>query len=152
VFSPSSPARIAATYPPGPLPIIATSYLATRVSLPWEPFAQQSSPFRTAAMASWDYWHFFAGFPRQICLGSLHSSRKMGDRLALTILPAPALPAGPSAASVLLTEYPRASTQNRPLHPGKFAILAVAASRRNQARFDRSAWASTSVPARCPPE
>src|SRR5215472_8640123 len=33
VFSPSSPARIAATYPPGPLPIIATSYLATR-SLP----------------------------------------------------------------------------------------------------------------------
>src|SRR6266850_1607771 len=33
VFSPSSPARIAATYPPGPLPIIATSYFATR-SLP----------------------------------------------------------------------------------------------------------------------
>src|SRR5712692_987707 len=33
VFKPSSPARIAATYPPGPLPIIATSYLATR-SLP----------------------------------------------------------------------------------------------------------------------
>src|SRR5690348_8439586 len=33
VFRPSSPARIAATYPPGPLPIIATSYLATR-SLP----------------------------------------------------------------------------------------------------------------------
>src|SRR5580698_4463543 len=30
VFNPSSPARIAATYPPGPLPIIATSYLATR--------------------------------------------------------------------------------------------------------------------------
>src|SRR5262249_14266542 len=29
VFSPSSPARIAATYPPGPLPIIATSYFAT---------------------------------------------------------------------------------------------------------------------------
>src|SRR5713226_24332 len=33
VFNPSSPARIAATYPPGPLPIIATSYFATR-SLP----------------------------------------------------------------------------------------------------------------------
>src|SRR6266852_2289110 len=33
VFSPSSPARIAATYPPGPLPILATSYFATR-SLP----------------------------------------------------------------------------------------------------------------------
>src|SRR5229473_5396648 len=33
VFRPSSPARIAATYPPGPLPIIATSYFATR-SLP----------------------------------------------------------------------------------------------------------------------
>src|SRR6476646_2296458 len=33
VFSPSSPARIAATYPPGPLPIIATSYFAT-LSLP----------------------------------------------------------------------------------------------------------------------
>src|SRR5260370_5210215 len=33
VFSPRSPARIAATYPPGPLPIIATSYFATR-SLP----------------------------------------------------------------------------------------------------------------------
>src|SRR6266852_3154756 len=33
VFSPSSPARIAASYPPGPLPIIATSYFATR-SLP----------------------------------------------------------------------------------------------------------------------
>src|SRR5229473_2634519 len=33
VFKPSSPARIAATYPPGPLPIIATSYFATR-SLP----------------------------------------------------------------------------------------------------------------------
>ena len=32
VFSPSSPARIAATYPPGPLPIIATSYLATLLS------------------------------------------------------------------------------------------------------------------------
>src|SRR6266478_4591104 len=32
-FRPSSPARIAATYPPGPLPIIATSYFATR-SLP----------------------------------------------------------------------------------------------------------------------
>src|SRR4029077_1105271 len=30
VFKPSSPARMAATYPPGPLPIIATSYLATR--------------------------------------------------------------------------------------------------------------------------
>jgi hypothetical protein len=30
VFSPNSPARIAATYPPGPLPIIATSYFATR--------------------------------------------------------------------------------------------------------------------------
>src|SRR5204863_3247514 len=29
-FRPSSPARIAATYPPGPLPIIATSYFATR--------------------------------------------------------------------------------------------------------------------------
>src|SRR5215467_4816089 len=29
VFNPSSPARIAATYPPGPLPIIATSYFAT---------------------------------------------------------------------------------------------------------------------------
>src|SRR3981189_1570870 len=28
-FSPSSPARMAATYPPGPLPIIATSYFAT---------------------------------------------------------------------------------------------------------------------------
>src|SRR6267378_7595628 len=33
VFSPSSPARIAATYPPGPLQMIATSYFATR-SLP----------------------------------------------------------------------------------------------------------------------
>src|SRR5258708_3334849 len=33
VFRPNSPARIAATYPPGPLPIIATSYFATR-SLP----------------------------------------------------------------------------------------------------------------------
>src|SRR5579863_6053584 len=33
VFSPSSPARIAAIYPPGPLPIIATSYLATRTLL-----------------------------------------------------------------------------------------------------------------------
>src|SRR5258708_39927615 len=32
-FRPNSPARIAATYPPGPLPIIATSYFATR-SLP----------------------------------------------------------------------------------------------------------------------
>src|SRR6266702_1848490 len=31
VFRPSSPARIAATYPPGPLPIIATSYFATRI-------------------------------------------------------------------------------------------------------------------------
>src|SRR5215469_1635548 len=31
VFRPSSPARIAATYPPGPLPMIATSYLATRI-------------------------------------------------------------------------------------------------------------------------
>src|SRR5262249_20576294 len=30
VFSPSSPARMAATYPPGPLPMIATSYFATR--------------------------------------------------------------------------------------------------------------------------
>src|SRR5262252_1475151 len=29
VFNPSSPARMAATYPPGPLPIIATSYFAT---------------------------------------------------------------------------------------------------------------------------
>src|SRR5215831_15814854 len=29
VFKPSSPARIAATYPPGPLPMIATSYLGT---------------------------------------------------------------------------------------------------------------------------
>src|SRR5258708_24602327 len=33
VLRPSSPARMAATYPPGPLPIIATSYFATR-SLP----------------------------------------------------------------------------------------------------------------------
>src|SRR6266852_6231931 len=33
VVRPSSPAPIAATYPPGPLPIIATSYFATR-SLP----------------------------------------------------------------------------------------------------------------------
>src|SRR5262249_46535824 len=29
VFNPNSPARMAATYPPGPLPIIATSYFAT---------------------------------------------------------------------------------------------------------------------------
>src|ERR1700739_1530038 len=33
VLSPNSPARMAATYPPGPLPIIATSYFATH-SLP----------------------------------------------------------------------------------------------------------------------
>src|SRR5215470_3668432 len=37
VFSPSSPARMAATYPPGPLPIIATSYFATLNLLRPEP-------------------------------------------------------------------------------------------------------------------
>src|SRR5215831_18366271 len=37
VFRPSSPARMAATYPPGPLPIIATSYFATRSLLPQWP-------------------------------------------------------------------------------------------------------------------
>src|SRR5215472_2282729 len=43
VFRPSSPARMAATYPPGPLPIIAMSYFATRVS----PFLQAN--FTTGA-------------------------------------------------------------------------------------------------------
>src|SRR5487761_717829 len=33
VFNPHSPARIAATYPPGPLPMMAKSYLANLVLL-----------------------------------------------------------------------------------------------------------------------
>jgi hypothetical protein len=36
---------------------------------------------------------------------------------------------------LFLTECPAASTHYRPLHPGKFAILAVAAGPRNRARF-----------------
>src|SRR6202171_2379494 len=47
-FRPSSPARIAATYPPGPLPIIATSYFATRSLLPQGPNpATQVHPHRS---------------------------------------------------------------------------------------------------------
>src|SRR5215470_12960580 len=49
VFSPSSPARIAATYPPGPLPIIATSYFAT-LDLPSEP--PLSPPARRVRVAA----------------------------------------------------------------------------------------------------
>src|SRR5882724_7872865 len=37
VFSPNSPARIAATYPPGPLPIIAHRTLPRAISLPQKP-------------------------------------------------------------------------------------------------------------------
>src|SRR5205823_8256265 len=55
VFRPSSPARIAATYPPGPLPIIATSYLATR-SLP---VAQASVCAPVVSRISRFYFRFF---------------------------------------------------------------------------------------------
>src|SRR4029077_7169301 len=44
VFNPSSPARMAATYPPGPLPIIATSYFATRNLPSGEPQQRSQLP------------------------------------------------------------------------------------------------------------
>src|SRR5215471_1708231 len=55
VFSPNSPARIAATYPPGPLPMIATSYFATRTL----PFLEPRRKFRlkTPSRSPPDNWN-----------------------------------------------------------------------------------------------